>query len=149
MTKGHFLLLSQESENTSMREQSLDKLVTRFLTDMAHANRSPHTRRAYATDLAQLCAYHQGAVIERFLETIPAKCQRDQLFLRLLLETGLRISEGFSLYVEGLDLSLDNQHLTIVGKRSKKRTIRLDAPHLVQQLRVYLKMKGSLDAQTI
>jgi integrase/recombinase XerD len=193
-----------------MREQSLDKLVTTFLTDLAHANRSLHTRRAYAADLAQLCAYHQGGVqtitaevlrnffevhlhlspatrarkqaavacfltwayqhelidnnpmlkiervqldppeprgvgreqVERILKTIPAKCQRDQLFFRLLLETGLRISEGLSLYVEDLDLSLDNEHLTIVGKRGKRRTILLDDPHLVQQLRAYLKRTG-------
>ena len=193
-----------------MREQPLDKLVAIFLTDMAHANRSLHTRRAYATDLAQLCRYHQGTVqtitaevlrnffeihlhlspatrarkqaavacfltwayqhdlldsnpmlkiervqldpsqprsverdqVERILKAIPAKCQRDQLFFRLLLETGLRISEGLSLYVEDLDLSLDNEHLTIVGKRGKRRTILLDDPHLVQQLRAYLKRMG-------
>ena len=194
----------------AMREQSLDKLVATFLTNMAHANRSLHTQRAYSADLAQLCAYHQGAVqtitagvlrnffemhlhlspatrarkqaavacfltwayqhdllddnpmlkiervkldppqprgidrsqIERILKAIPSKCQRDQLFFRLLLETGLRISEGLSVYVEDFDLSLDNEHLTIVGKRGKRRTILLDDPHLVQQLRAYLKRTG-------
>src|SRR5207248_3419834 len=45
--------------------------------------------------------------IERILEVIPARCLRDRLFFRLLLETGLRVSEGLSLYVEDLDLSLD------------------------------------------
>lgn len=41
--------------------------------------------------------------IERILEAIPVKCQRDRLFFRLLLETGLRVSEELSLYVEYLD----------------------------------------------
>ena len=47
-------------EHTMMKEQPLDELVTAFLTDLAHANRSPRTRYAYATDLAQLCAFYQG-----------------------------------------------------------------------------------------
>ena len=197
-------------EHTLAEEQSLESLVSIFLADMAHANHSPQTCRAYATDLAQLCAFHQGPVqmitaevlraffgrhghlrpasrarkqaavarfltwaeqhdlldsnpmrkidrvkldppqprgmergkIERILEAIPARCLRDRLFFRLLLETGLRVSEGLSLYIEDLDLSLDNEHLTVVGKGSKRRTVLLDDPHLVQQLRAYLKRMG-------
>jgi hypothetical protein len=34
-------------EQTMMGEQSLNELVTVFLTDLAHTNRSPHTRHAY------------------------------------------------------------------------------------------------------
>ncbi len=197
-------------EQTMLKEQPLDELVAAFLTDLAHANRSPHTRHAYATDLAQLCAFYPGPVqaitvevlrnffgmhlhlspatrarkqaavarfltwahqhelldsnpmlkiervkldppqprgvardqIERILKAIPAACQRDQLFFRLLLETGLRVSEGLSLYVEDLDLSLDNEHVTVVGKGGKRRTVLLDDQRLVQQLRTYLKRMG-------
>ncbi|GAC1399277.1 MAG: hypothetical protein NVSMB49_09200 [Ktedonobacteraceae bacterium] len=43
-------------------EQSLESLVAVFLADLAHANHSPQTLRAYGTDLAQLRAFHQGAV---------------------------------------------------------------------------------------
>jgi len=191
-------------------EQSLEPLVATFLADLAHANHSPQTCRAYATDLAQLCTFHQGSVqainaevlrtffgnhthlrpasrarkqaavarfltwaeqqdlldsnpmrkidrvkldppqprgmerdqIEHILKAIPAECQRDRLFFRLLLETGLRVSEGLSLYVEDLNLSLDNEHLTVKGKGGKRRTVLLDDPHLVQQLRAYLKRMG-------
>ena len=77
--------------------------------------------------------------IERILTTIPAKFLRDRLFFRLLLETGLRVSEGLSLYVEDLDLSLDNEHLTVVGKGGRRRTVLLDDPYLVKLLRAYLK----------
>src|SRR2546429_9401885 len=48
--------------HTSNEEQSLKSLVTTFLADLAHANHSPHTCRAYATDLIQLCAFHQGSI---------------------------------------------------------------------------------------
>jgi integrase/recombinase XerD len=197
-------------EHMTMNEQPLDEIVAAFLTDLALANRSPHTCHAYATDLAQLCAFYQGPVqaitvevlrnffgmhlhlspatrarkqaavarfltwalqrelldsnpmlkiervkldppqprgmdrdqIERILKAIPAECQRDRLFFRLLLETGLRVSEGLSLYVEDLDLSLDNEHLTVVGKGGKRRTVLLDDPRLVQQLRAYMKRMG-------
>src|SRR5216683_137119 len=191
-------------------EQSLQSLVTTFLADLAHANHSPHTCRAYATDLTQLCAFHQGPIqtitadvlrafferhahlrpatrarkqaavarfliwaeqqelldnnpmrkidrvkldppqprgvershIERILKAIPAECLRDRLFFRLLAETGLRVSEGLSLYVEDLDLSFDNEHLTVVGKGGKRRTVQLDDPRLVKLLRAYLKRMG-------
>jgi integrase/recombinase XerD len=197
-------------EQTMTREQSLNELITEFLADLAHTNRSPHTQHAYAADLTQLRAYYQGPIqaittevlrnffgthlhlspatrarkqaavarfltwahqhevldtnpmlkiervkldppqprgmerdqIERILKAIPAERQRDRLFFRLLLETGLRVSEGLSLYVEDIDLSLDNEHLTVVGKGGKRRTILLDDPHLVQQLRAYLKRMG-------
>ncbi len=191
-------------------EQSLEIQVSTFLADLAHANHSPQTRRAYASDLAQLCAFHQGPLqtitaevlrkffethahlrpatrarkqaavarfltwaeqqelltanpmrkiervkldppqprgverdqIERIFKAIPASHLRDRFFFRLLAETGLRVSEGLSLYVEDLDLSLDNEHLTVVGKGGKRRTILLDDPRLVQQLRAYLKRMG-------
>ena len=60
----------------------------------------------------------------------------------LLSETGLRVSEGLSLYVEDLDLSLDNEHLTVIGKGDKRRTVLLDDPRLVYQFRAYLKQMG-------
>ena len=41
---------------------SLSPLVTDFLTELAHANRSRHTCRAYATDLAQFSAFYRGPV---------------------------------------------------------------------------------------
>jgi integrase/recombinase XerD len=41
--------------------------------------------------------------------------------------------------MEDLVLSLDNEHLTIIGKVGQMRTVLLDDPRLVQKLRAYLK----------
>ena len=49
-------------ESMATAEQSLEIQVSTFLADLAHANHSAQTRRAYASDLAQLCAFHQGPV---------------------------------------------------------------------------------------
>jgi integrase/recombinase XerD len=43
------------------QERTLEALVADFLTDLAHANRSVHTRRAYASDLADLLRFHAGS----------------------------------------------------------------------------------------
>ncbi len=40
----------------------LSPLVTDFLAELAHANRSRHTCRAYATDLAQFSDFYRGSV---------------------------------------------------------------------------------------
>lgn len=80
--------------------------------------------------------------LERILKAIPAECLRDRLFFRLLSETGLRVDEGLSLYVEDLDSSLDNEHLTVVRKGGKRRMILLGDSHLVLQLWACLKLMG-------
>src|SRR5690349_5902111 len=52
----------KQMEHILTEEPSLRSLVATFLADLAHANHSPHTCHAYATDLAQLCAFHQGPI---------------------------------------------------------------------------------------
>ncbi len=44
------------------KEHSSEIQISTFLADLAHANHSPQTCRAYASDLAQLCAFHQGPI---------------------------------------------------------------------------------------
>lgn len=138
-----------------------------FLAELRQANRSPHTLRAYASDLralsgdlsipalrshfaglgglaagtrarkqASLSAYCRWAVrndlildnplarLERVRQQPPppraiTRAQfnrilaqvdhgRDRLLLRLLFETGLRISEALGLHVEDLDMKKDD-----------------------------------------
>ena len=51
---------SQHMEQIMIKEQPLDECVATFLSDLAHANRSQHTRHAYLRDLAHLCAFFHG-----------------------------------------------------------------------------------------
>lgn len=77
--------------------------------------------------------------IEKILAQIPAQQLRDRLLFRLLLETGLRVGEALTLYIEDLDMTPDDEHLQVQGKGGKRRTILLDDPYLVKLLQTYLK----------
>ena len=76
--------------------------------------------------------------ITAILASIPRDQLRDQLLFRLLAETGLRISEALHLAVDDLDLTRDDEHLHVLGKRGQRRTVLLDDPQLVRLLRRYL-----------
>jgi len=80
--------------------------------------------------------------IESILATIPEHRKRDRLLFRLLFETGLRIGEALGIHVEDVDLTPDDEHLNVVGKGGRRRTVLLDDPRVVQQLRTYLRQTG-------
>lgn len=79
---------------------------------------------------------------ERILAAVPLNEKRDRLLFCLLFETGLRIGEALNLYVEDVDLTPDDERITVLGKGGRRRTILLDDPTLVQQLRRFLKDMG-------
>ena len=80
--------------------------------------------------------------IERIFAEIPAEQTRDALLFRLVFETGLRIGEALGAHVEDLDLTRGDEHLTVLGKGNRKRTVLLDDPKLVNLLRRYLRTLG-------
>jgi integrase/recombinase XerD len=80
--------------------------------------------------------------VEAILAKIPPAQARDRLLFRLVFETGLRTSEALGVHVEDLDLTPDNEHLTVTGKGGRSRTVLLDDPRLVHQLRTYLRKSG-------
>jgi site-specific recombinase XerD len=77
--------------------------------------------------------------IEHIFGKIPGDHLRDQLLFKLIFETGMRISEALSLHIEDIDLTLDDEHLTVLGKGQRQRTILLDDSSLVVLLKKYLK----------
>src|SRR4051794_18760160 len=153
--------------------RSVSALAADFVTELAHANRSRHTCRAYAADLAQFAAFYPRPVagitadvirgfeatfarlrpdsrarkqaalasflswahrrgliasdpmatiervrrdpprprsltreqVETILTAIPPAQRRDRLLFRLIVETGMRVSEALGLHVEDLDLT--------------------------------------------
>ncbi len=192
------------------RERSLQAMIADFLADLAHSNRSPHTHRAYATDLARFVSFYAGpasgitadvlraffvtrahlspasrartqaalasflgwayrqdlmetlpmarvarvrpdpptirglkrAQIEAILAAIPPAELRDRLLFRLIFEAGLRVGEALALYVDDLDLTLDDEHMSVVGKGNQRRTVLLDDARVVKDLRAFLKRTG-------
>jgi integrase len=82
------------------------------------------------------------ATVERILAVIPHAKRRDRLLFRLIFETGVRVGEALQVHVDDLDLTPDDQRLSVLGKGGRRRTILLDDPRLVAELRGYLKQTG-------
>ena len=80
--------------------------------------------------------------VERILQTIPRTQPRDRLLFGLIASTGLRAGEALALYIEDLDLTADDEHLSVLSKGERRRTVLLDDPQLVALLRRYLKATG-------
>jgi integrase/recombinase XerD len=79
--------------------------------------------------------------VHAILAAIPTQQRRDHLLFHLIATTGLRIGEALSLYVDDLDLTTDDEHVRVLGKGNRPRTVLLDDPRLVKELRTYLKLK--------
>lgn len=82
--------------------------------------------------------------IESIFKQIPKDNLRDRLLFRLLFETGIRIGEALSLYIEDLDFTHDDEQMTITGKGQHRRTILLDDSQLVVLMKRYIQQQGYL-----
>jgi integrase/recombinase XerD len=82
------------------------------------------------------------ARVRRVLDRIPKRKLRDRVLFELIAATGLRAAEALGVYVEDLDLTPDDEHLTVTGKGDRQRTILLDDPAFLALLRRYLKATG-------
>lgn len=82
------------------------------------------------------------AQVRLILASIPGDKKRDRLLFSLVFETGLRISEALGIHIEDLALERDDERLSVLGKGNRRRTVLLDDPALVAQLRAYLKLTG-------
>lgn len=77
--------------------------------------------------------------VQQVLNVIPKDSLRDRVLFHLIATTGLRAGEAVGLHVEDLDMSPDNEHLYVLGKGGRRRTILLDDPRLLMLLRRYLR----------
>lgn len=70
------------------------------------------------------------------------RSSRDRLLYRMLFELGLRISEALGIRVEDIDLTKDDEHVRVLGKGNRIRTLLLDDPSLVKELRAHIRRNG-------
>jgi integrase/recombinase XerD len=82
------------------------------------------------------------AQVQRVLDVIPQRRLRDRVLFTLIATTGLRAAEALGGYVEDLNLTPDDEHLTVTGKGGRQRTVLLDDPAFLALLRRYLKATG-------
>ena len=140
--RDYFVSQSGLSAATRARRQSSLAALFRWARRLGHIKENPME----LLDRVRLPAPAPRGVgreaIMSVLKAIPADRIRDRLLFRLLLETGLRVGEAVSLQIEDIDLTLDDEHLFVVGKGGKRRTILLDDGTLVVMLRKYLKETG-------
>jgi integrase/recombinase XerD len=80
--------------------------------------------------------------IEAVLRAIPKIRHRDRLLFLLLYTTGMRVGEALAIEVGDLDLCRDDEHVAVLGKGSRRRTVLLDDSTLVTLLRRYLTARG-------
>lgn len=90
----------------------------------------------------QLRAAGQDLLQPHLVTGRPRHKDRDRLLFTLLAATGMRIGEALAIDVDDLDLTHDDEHVTVLAKGGRRRTILLDDPILVSLLRRYLNARG-------
>ena len=108
-------------ESMATEEPSLEIQVATFLADLAHANHSPQTGRAYASDLAQLCAFHQGPA-----QTITAEVLRKFFELHAHLRPATRARKQAA--VARFLTWAEQQELLTANPMRKIDRVKLDPP---------------------
>ena len=80
--------------------------------------------------------------VDAILKMIPTARRRDRLLFRLIVETGLRVSEALGVHLEDLDLRAVDESLNVLGKGGQRRSVLLDDARLIGQPRAFLKQTG-------
>lgn len=140
--RGYFSAISGQAKGTRARKQAA---LASFLTwcrkhDMLDTDPMAKIDRV-AAPKRQPRGVDPGRV-RRVLDAIPKPRLRDRVLFGLIASTGLRAAEALSVYVDDLNLANDDEHLTVIGKGDKQRTILLDDPEFLALLRRYLRQTG-------
>jgi integrase/recombinase XerD len=96
-------------------------------------------RPAPAADVARVLA---AICSRRPRKEVPLDRLRDRVLFETAYACGTRAAEACALYVEDLDLRLDDEHVRIHGKGGTVRTVLLDDRGYVALLRLYLARAG-------
>ncbi|MGJ6969470.1 tyrosine-type recombinase/integrase [Streptosporangium sp. G11] len=96
-------------------------------------------RPASADDVAKVLAV---ICSRRPRKNLPLDRLRDRVLFETAYVCGARASEVCGLYVEDLDLRLDDEHVRIHGKGGSVRTVLLDDRGYVALLKLYLARSG-------
>ena len=92
-----------------------------------------------AADIARVLA---AICSRRPRKDVPLDRLRDRVLFETAYACGARAAEACGLYVEDLDLRLDDEHVRIHGKGGTVRTVLLDDRGYVALLRLYLARAG-------
>ena len=116
-------------------------LLTASPMDKIDTIKVPKTlpRPAAAADVAKVLA---GICSRRPRKDVPLGRLRDRVLFETAYVCGTRAAEACGLYVEDLDLRLDDEHVRIHGKGGRVRTVLLDDRGYVALLRLYLARAG-------
>ncbi|MDP9350884.1 MAG: tyrosine-type recombinase/integrase [Chloroflexota bacterium] len=138
----YFATLSGSSPATRARKQAslASFLAWAYRQELIEADPMGKVERVRAGEPAPRGVGRK--VVEQVLKAIPSAKKRDRLLFRLIYETGLRAGEALSLHVEDVELAQDDERIHVLGKGNRRRTVLLDDPALVKQLRAYLKATG-------
>lgn len=77
--------------------------------------------------------------VDAILAAIPMSRLRDRVLFNLLASTGARVGEMLALHVEDVDLAVDDERITVLGKGNKRRTLLIDDPRTLVLLRRHLR----------
>ena len=101
-------------------------------------------RPAAAADIA---AVLDAICSRRPRKDVPLGVQRDRVLFETAYVCGARASEVCGMYVEDLDLRLDDEHARLHGKGGTVRTVLLDDRGYLALLRLYLARSGTPPAR--
>ena len=96
-------------------------------------------RPATAADVA---AVLDAICSQRPRKEVPVGVLRDRVLFEMAYVCGARASEVCGMYVEDLDLRVDDEHARVHGKGGTVRTVLLDDRGYVAMLRLYLARSG-------
>ena len=99
---------------------------------------------------AKLPAYLQESEIEKFLKSIELYpfssnvAARDKVIIKLIIYTGIRVSEALFIHRKDLHFDGDLCVINIIGKGNKNRIVAIKTHHIQEDLRVWLIQRNKI-----